>query len=300
MIQKITILLVSIFLMSCNTAKNNKPVVISTTGMIHNIVKEIGNNHVNAIGLMGPGIDPHLYKASAGDVKKLNEADLILYNGLHLEAKMIDIFKKLNKRKPAIAVTSSIPKDDLLAPEDYDGFYDPHVWFDISLWKYAVITVTNALIEIKPQLEKEFLTNQSNYLKKLDELDIWVKEQINLIPQNKRLLVTAHDAFGYFGKQYGIKVVGLQGISTAAEANTKDIQNVVNVIIENNIPTIFIESSVPVRQINAVKAAVKAKGNSVEIGQPLFTDAMGSANTPEGTYIGMIKHNVSSIVNGLK
>ena len=268
--------------------------------MIHNIVEEIGNNHVNAIGLMGPGVDPHLYKASAGDVKKLNEADLILYNGLHLEAKMIDIFKKLNKKKPAIAVTSSIPKDDLLAPEDYDGFYDPHVWFDISLWKYAVITVTNALIELKPQLEKEFLSNQNNYLKKLDELDIWVKEQINLIPQNKRLLVTAHDAFGYFGKQYGIKVIGLQGISTAAEANTKDIQNVVNVIIKNNIPTIFIESSVPVRQINAVKAAVRAKGNNVEIGQPLFTDAMGSAGTPEGTYIGMIKHNVSSIVNGLK
>ena len=300
MIQKITILLVSIILMSCNTAKNNKPIVISTTGMIHNIVEEIGNNHVNAIGLMGPGVDPHLYKASAGDVKKLNEADLILYNGLHLEAKMIDIFKKLNKKKTAIAVTSSIPKDDLLAPEDYDGFYDPHVWFDISLWKYAVITVTNALIELKPQLEKEFLSNQNNYLKKLDELDIWVKEQINLIPQNKRLLVTAHDAFGYFGKQYGIKVVGLQGISTAAEANTKDIQNVVNVIIKNNIPTIFIESSVPVRQINAVKAAVRAKGNNVEIGQPLFTDAMGSAGTPEGTYIGMIKHNVSSIVNGLK
>ena len=300
MIKKISILLVSIILMSCNTTKNNKPIVISTTGMIHNIVEEIGNNHVNAIGLMGPGIDPHLYKASAGDVKKLNEADLILYNGLHLEAKMIDIFKKINKKKPAIAVTTSIPRKDLLAPEDYDGFYDPHVWFDVSLWKYSVTSVTNALIELKPQLEKEFLSNQSNYLKKLDELDIWVKEQINLIPQNKRLLVTAHDAFGYFGKQYGIKVVGLQGISTAAEANTKDIQNVVNIIIENDIPTIFIESSVPVRQINAVKAAVKAKGNSIEIGEPLFTDAMGSADTPEGTYIGMIKHNVISIVNGLK
>jgi len=292
--------LVSIALISCNTAKNNKPIVISTTGMIHNIVEEVGKEHIKSIDLMGPGVDPHLYKASAGDVKKLNEADLILYNGLHLEAKMIDIFKKLNKKKPAIAVTASIPKKELLAPEDYDGFYDPHVWFDVSLWKYSVTTVTKALIELKPELRKEFITNQDNYLKKLDELDFWVKEQINLIPQNRRLLVTAHDAFGYFGKQYGIEVIGLQGISTAAEANTKDIQNVVSIIIKNNIPTIFIESSVPVRQINAVKAAVKAKGNSVEIGQPLFTDAMGSADTPEGTYIGMIKHNVISIVNGLK
>ena len=299
MIKKLSILLICIALISCNSSKSSKPSVISTTGMINNIVEEIGKNHINAIGLMGPGVDPHLYKASAGDVKKLNDADLILYNGLHLEAKMIDIFKKLNKKKPTIAITSSIPKKDLLAPEEYDGFYDPHVWFDISLWKFAVIEVTNALIRLNPEFKKDFTTNQNNYLKKLDKLDLWAKEQISLIPQNKRLLVTAHDAFGYFGKRYGIRVVGLQGISTATEANTKDIQNIVTTIIESNIPTIFIESSVPIRQINAVKAAVIAKGHNVTIGKPLFTDALGTKGTPESTYIGMIKHNISSIVNGL-
>jgi manganese/zinc/iron transport system substrate-binding protein len=290
----------AILLVACTPPKKETPTVVSTIGMIHNLVQEIGQDHVTAVSLMGPGVDPHLYKASAGDVAILNNADVILYNGLHLESKLIDIFKKIGTKKPTYAVTKTMPKDQLIAPKEYDGFYDPHVWFDVTLWRYAVEQVTEALVNIAPEHKRNFLKNKTRYLAELDALDEWIQQQVSNIPPEHRTLVTAHDAFGYFGKRYKLTVVGLQGISTVSEANTKDIQAITQIIIDNAIPTIFIESSVPVRQINAVKAAVMAKGHTVAIGQPLFTDAMGSAGTPEGTYIGMIKHNVNSIVNGLK
>lgn len=274
--------------------------VLSTTGMIHNLVEEIAGNKVTAIALMGPGIDPHLYKASAGDIKTLSDADLILYNGLHLESKLIDIFEKMGKKKPTKAITSSFPKSQLLKPEEYEGFYDPHVWFDVSLWQLAATEVLNSLIELDPKNKITYKINHQEYQQKLTDLNAWIAQEINSIPMKKRLLVTAHDAFGYFSKKYNIRVVGLQGISTASEAGTKDIQNVANIIINNNVPTIFIESSVPIRQIKALKAAVNAKGWTVEIGEELYTDAMGDFGTIEGTYIGMMKHNVNSIVTGLK
>ena len=280
--------------------KKEKPLVLSTTGMIHNLVEEIAGNKVTAIALMGPGIDPHLYKASAGDIKTLSDADLILYNGLHLESKLIDIFEKMGKKKPTKAITSSFPKSQLLKPEEYDGFYDPHVWFDVSLWQLAATEVLNSLIELDPKNKITYKINHQEYQQKLTDLNAWIAQEINSIPMKKRLLVTAHDAFGYFSKKYNIRVVGLQGISTASEAGTKDIQNVANIIINNNVPTIFIESSVPIRQIKALKAAVNAKGWTVEIGEELYTDAMGDFGTIEGTYIGMMKHNVNSIVTGLK
>ena len=298
---KLFILLFSIgLLLSCNTQTKEKPIVVSTIGMIHSMVEEIAGNKVTAIGLMGPGIDPHLYKASAGDIKTLTEADLILYNGLHLESKLIDIFEKMSKKKPTKAVTSSIPKTNLLKPTEYDGFYDPHVWFDASLWQLAAKEVFDALVSLDPKNKLTYELNHQDYQQKLANLDRWIQLEINTIPPNQRLLVTAHDAFGYFGKKYNIQVVGLQGISTTSEAGTKDIQHVTNIIIQNKVPTIFIESSVPVRQIEALKAAVNARGWNVEIGEELFTDAMGDSDTIEGTYIGMIKHNVKSIVFGLK
>lgn len=300
-ILKLFILLFSIgLLLSCNTQTKEKPIVVSTIGMIHSMVEEIAGNKVTAIGLMGPGIDPHLYKASAGDIKTLSDADLILYNGLHLESKLIDVFEKMSKKKPTKAVTSSIPKTNLLKQTEYDGFYDPHVWFDVSLWQLAAKEVFDALVLLDPKNKFTYELNHQDYQQKLANLDRWIQLEINTIPPNQRLLVTAHDAFGYFGKKYNIQVLGLQGISTASEAGTKDIQHVTNIIIQNKVPTIFIESSVPVRQIEALKAAVNAKGWKVEIGEELFTDAMGDSDTIEGTYIGMIKHNVKSIVFGLK
>ena len=187
-----------------------------------------------------------------------------------------------------------------MKPEEYDGFYDPHVWFDVSLWQLAATEVLNSLIELDPKNKITYKINHQEYQQKLTDLNAWIAQEINSIPMKKRLLVTAHDAFGYFSKKYNIRVVGLQGISTASEAGTKDIQNVANIIINNNVPTIFIESSVPIRQIKALKAAVNAKGWTVEIGEELYTDAMGDFGTIEGTYIGMMKHNVNSIVTGLK
>jgi manganese/zinc/iron transport system substrate-binding protein len=287
-------------LLSCNAKKNGPPVVLSTIGMIHNMVQEIGGDRIHAVALMGPGIDPHLYKASAGDIKILNNADLILYNGLHLESKLIGIFEAMGKTKPTRAVTATIPKHQLIQPAEYDGFYDPHVWFDVSLWKLAATQVHDALVELDQKNQAFYTKKHTEYQKKLTALDDWIQREINAIPTKNRVLVTAHDAFGYFGKKYNINVVGLQGISTASEVGTTDIQNVTRLIIDNSVPTIFIESSVPVRQIQALKDAVAAKGWQVDIGDTLFTDAMGDAGTEKGTYIGMMKHNVLSIVNGLK
>ena len=296
-IKKITILFSVLWLTACNAQPNKKPVVLSTIGMIHNMVEEIAGNKVTAISLMGPGIDPHLYRASAGDVKTISSADLILYNGLHLESKLISIFEKIGKEKPTKAITGTIPKHQLIQPEEYEGFYDPHVWFDVSLWQLGAKEVFRALVSLDPKNKTTYEINHKKYQQKLTELDQWILDEINTIPSNNRLLVTAHDAFGYFSKKYNIRVVGLQGISTASETGTKDIQNVAKIVIENKVPTIFIESSVPVRQIKALKAAVNAKGWNVNIGEELFTDAMGSAGSIEGTYIGMMKHNVNSIVS---
>ncbi|MGC6367553.1 MAG: metal ABC transporter solute-binding protein, Zn/Mn family [Candidatus Marinamargulisbacteria bacterium] len=295
----LTLLLIMV-LFSCNSTKKDTILVVSTTSIIHNTVQNIAGNLVSTKSLMGPGIDPHLYKASAGDIALLNNADIIFYNGLHLEAKMADILKKLNAKKPTIAIGEVIPESNLLAAEDYDGFHDPHVWFDVQLWVLVTKEITKQLIKIAPQHKASFLKNESNYISQLLEMDQWIKEQVSLIPNERKRLVTAHDAFGYFSKRYGIHVIGLQGISTAMQANTKDIQDITNTIIKHNVPTIFIESSVPVRQIEAVQAAVQAKGHSVKIGKPLFTDALGSAHQPEGTYIGMMKYNTMQIVNGLK
>lgn len=296
--KKILIISISILFLSCNATKTDKPKVVSTIGMIHNMVEEIAKDNVNAIAIMGPGIDPHLYKASAGDVKKISTADLILYNGLHLEAKMIDILKKM--KAPAIAVTAMIPTINLIQPAEYEGFYDPHVWFDVTLWKIAANEVKKALIELDPKNKVIYEKNHNHYQNKLTELNVWIETEINSIPKEKRILVTAHDAFNYFGNKYNFKVVGLQGINTTSQAGTKDIQNVANIILKHRVPTIFIESSVPVRQIEAVKDAVNARGWNVKIGNELFTDAMGDEGTEEGSYIGMIRHNISSIVNGLK
>ena len=273
--------------------------VVSTIGMINDIVKEVGGTHVNAQGLCGPGVDPHLYKASAGDVKLLSKADVIFYNGLHLEAKMAEILEKMSSNKLTIAVTDGVPKSELDAPPEFEGYYDPHLWFDVSLWTYTVKAIADGLIEADPANAEDYQKNAQAYLDRLQTLHQWIQTEVQAIPKSKRILVTAHDAFGYFAKAYDFEVYGLQGISTASEAGIKYIQAITDLIIEKQVPTIFIESSVPVRHIQAVQAAVRAKNWDVEIGEELFTDAMGDEGTPEGTYIGMIQHNIHSIVNGL-
>ncbi len=220
----------------------------------------IAGNKVEAIALMGPGVDPHLYKATQGDLKKLRRADLILYGGLHLEGKMGEVFEKLGKIKPVVAVTKDIPKDKLRDSEVYQNAYDPHVWFDVSLWKNAVQTVTSALIQIDPKNKDTYNENSKEYLLRLDSLHDQVSKMIQTIPENQRILVTAHDAFGYFGDAYGIEVKGLQGISTLSEPGLKDISELVGLITQRKIKAVFLETSVSEKAINAVVQGCKQRG----------------------------------------
>ena len=273
--------------------------VVATTGMIADAVKVIGKNRVAVNALMGPGIDPHLYQASAGDVTSLAAADIIFYHGLHLEAKMGDILKKMAKRHKTVAVADQLPADKLLKSSDYEELYDPHIWFNVELWQAAVQVVRDALIELDPESRNYYYRNTARYLSELAQLHQTVHQQIKQIPEERRILITAHDAFNYFSYAYGIRVVGLQGVSTEAEASIKDVQRLVKIIINNNIPAIFVETSTPKRNILAVKEAVWSQGKQVKIGGELFADAMGDASTVEGTYIGMISHNVNAIVEGL-
>jgi manganese/zinc/iron transport system substrate-binding protein len=248
---------------------------------------------------LGPGVDPHLYKATPSDVQALQAADIIFYNGLHLEAKMGELFEKMGQVRTTVAVTKSIPEALLFSPEAFAGHHDPHVWFDVTLWKYAAEEIARALSEKYPDLAPEFNRNTATYLAELDALHAYVAEQVERVPSEQRILITAHDAFNYFGHRYGFEVAGLQGISTQAEAGTKDVQDLVNLIVDRRIRAIFVESSVPVKNIKAVQEAVRAKGWNVEVGGELFSDAMGDAGTFEGTYIGMVTHNIDTMVSAL-
>jgi manganese/zinc/iron transport system substrate-binding protein len=274
--------------------------VVTTTGMIADIAKNVGGDHVQVTSLMGPGIDPHLYKASAGDVNRLFEADIIFYNGLHLEASMGKVLERFNESgATTVAVAEAIDPEKLQAPPEFEGFYDPHVWFNVAFWMDAAMAVQDALIEIDPAHADDYAANAQAYLAELAELDAYVIEQAARVPKEQRVLITAHDAFNYFGKAYGFEVRGLQGISTASEAGTADVQDLARFITERRIPAIFVESSVPPRTVEAVQAAVRAQGFDVQIGGELFSDAMGSPGTPEGTYNGMVRHNIDTIVGAL-
>lgn len=294
------ILMTSLLLSACAATKQSDKIsVVSTTGMIHDAAAYIGGQYVDAVGLMGPGVDPHLYKASESDVRKLAGADIIFYNGLHLEAKMGEILEKMAARTKVVAVTDAIDRTKLTAPPEFQGFYDPHVWFDVMLWRQAVEHIVTGFTEFDPDHADYYRERGNDYLAQLDELDRYVRTTLARIPEKNRVLVTAHDAFGYFGKAYNLKVMGLLGISTEAEAGTQDVQRLAEFVAKEKIPAIFVESSIPERHIKAVQDAVKAKGWNVKIGGELFSDALGDAGTEAGTYIGMVKHNVNTITEAL-
>jgi len=273
--------------------------VVATIGMIAEMVEQVGGERVEVKGLMGPGVDPHLYKASEGDVIRMAAADVVVYNGLHLEGKMSEIFERMRNRIRTVAVTDGIDREKLLRPPEFEGAYDPHVWFDVTLWMDAVKTVERALTGMDPAHGGLYRANGTKYLERLEQLDRHVRRKASIVPPRKRVLITAHDAFNYFGRAYGFQVSGLQGISTVAEAGAADIQALARLIVENEIPAVFVESSVPPRYIEALKEAVEAKGFRVKIGGSLFSDAMGDPGTPEGTYIGMVRHNIDTIVSAL-
>jgi manganese/zinc/iron transport system substrate-binding protein len=273
--------------------------VVATIGMIADVAARIGGDRVEVQGLMGPGVDPHLYKARAGDVRRLAEADLVLYNGLHLEAAMGEVLEQLGKRKRTVAVTEWIPRSALSAPPEFRGNYDPHVWFDVRLWQQSARRIAAALGEADAAHAAEYAARLRAFERELEALDAWVRERVATIPRERRVLITAHDAFNYFGRAYDIEVMGLQGISTASEAGTGDVQRLVETVVRRRIPAVFVESSIPLRTIQAVQAAVRSRGFAVAIGGSLYSDALGNPGTPAGTYVGMVRTNVETIVRAL-
>ncbi len=270
--------------------------VVTTTSMIADIARQVGGARVEVEGLMGPGVDPHLYKASEGDVRRMTDADVIFYNGLHLEGKMVDLLDRLDQ---AAAVTDEIDRARLFSPPAFDGNYDPHVWMDVSMWAQAAEAVADRLAALDTAHASGYRARAEAYLARLDSLDAWVRAEVERVPESRRVLVTAHDAFGYFGRAYGFEVKGLQGISTATEAGTADVQNLAAFVAERQIPALFVESSVPARSIEAVRAAVRARGFEVEIGGNLYSDALGGEGSGADTYVGMIRHNVGTVVEAL-
>lgn len=300
----LTILTAFIFIIGCQSDKkkqNGKIKIVTTTTMLTDVVKNIGGDKINLEGLMGAGVDPHLYKASEGDVSKLFEANVVIYNGLHLEGKLEEVFEKMQLQdKNTIVAADALEKNTLISSQNFASSYDPHIWFDINNWIKITKYISSKLIELDPKNKSTYTTNTEAYLKNLASLNKKVSAKIKELPIKNRILVTAHDAFNYFGKQHQFEVVGLQGLSTATEAGVQDVQKLATFIINNKIKAIFVESSVPKRTIEALQAAVKATGNTVTIGGTLYSDALGDQNTAEGTYLGMYTYNVKTIVNALK
>ncbi|GAA4832890.1 manganese ABC transporter substrate-binding protein/adhesin MntA [Paenibacillus vulneris] len=274
--------------------------ITTTIGMISDVVRQVGGERVEVTGLMKSGVDPHLYKASQGDVKKLEQAQMIFYNGLHLEGKMVDIFEKMAKDKPTVAVSRNIPEAQLRGWEGGEASHDPHIWFNVRHWISAAEVIRDELSKFDSAHAEAYKSNADAYIKQLKELDEYAMTQIGSIPEDQRVLITAHDAFGYFGDAYHIKVMGLQGISTASEYGSKDVSDLREFLVSRKIKAVFVESSVPKKSIEAVIEGAKKQGHEVTIGGELFSDAMGEDGTPEGTYIGMVRHNVDTIVKALK
>lgn len=279
------------------TTTGGKLYIVTTTGMLADAVQHVAGEYATVEALMGPGVDPHLYKATGSDLSKLNKADLVFYSGLHLEGKMTEVMGKLAQKKPTVGVGDKLDPARLI---DASGMHDPHVWFDVALWAEILPLITDELIAYDIEHMNAYADNSIKYQKELLELDSWVQEQINTLPESQRILVTAHDAFHYFGKAYGIEVHGLQGISTVSEYGLKDVTNIVDMLVSRKINAVFVESSVSDKALKAVVQGAADQGHTVKIGGTLFSDAMGAADKPEGTYVGMVKYNVTTIVEALK
>ena len=292
------------FLVSCNKSENTadssqKLKITTTTTMLKDLIQTIGGDKVEVINLMGEGVDPHLYNASAGDVEKLANADVIIYGGLHLEGKMGDIFGKLeNSGKNILDVGSTLDKNLLIF--EAENTPDPHVWFNTDLWLLEAEAVAAKLSDADPENKEYYMSNLESYKKEINDLTGYIVRRINEIPESKRVLITAHDAFGYFAKQFGMEVKSIQGISTDSEAGTKDISELADFIVKREIKAVFIESSVPRKTIESLQEAVKARGWEVKIGGELYSDSLGDKEHDTDTYIKTVKKNVDVITEALK
>ena len=272
--------------------------VVCTVGMVADIVRNVGGEHAKVTSLMGEGVDPHLYKASPADVSQLSGADIIFYSGLHLEGKLAELLERMGRRKSTVGVAERIPTDKILTDEH--GARDPHVWFDVSLWSEAAVAAAEALAEFDPPHADDYRANLATYRGRLAELHQYAKDHLATVPSERRVLVTAHDAFHYFGRAYGIEVRGIQGISTDSEAGVRQVKELVDFLVARKIKSVFVETSVSDQNIRSLLEGCQARGHDVVIGGELFSDAMGKTGTPEGTYEGMVKHNVDTIVAALK
>jgi len=273
--------------------------VVTTTGMIADAARQIGGSAVKVDALMGPGVDPHSYRQTRTDIVALSRADLVLWHGLYLEAQLEQLLKQIARQKAVVAVAERLPQNVLLNHDDYAGKFDPHIWMRPDLWSRVVIAIRDALIDARPQNEAMFRANTDTYLVQLAQLSAYSKRVLSSIPTENRVLLTAHDAFNYFGEAYNFEVIGIQGISTESEAGLKRILDLVNLITQRKIRAVFVESSVSNRNIRALIEGAAARKHTVKIGGELFSDAMGKAGTYQGTYIGLIDHNVTTITRAL-
>lgn len=288
-------------LFSCATDEHSddaRPFVVATTMMLEDMVAQIAGDHIRVQGLMGPGVDPHLYRATPADIRRLEQADLIIYNGLFLEARLSEVLSRMPQR--AFAAAEKLSRERLIEAGEFGGNFDPHVWFDVSLWAEIALLTGERLAELVPEAADDIRAGARAYAEELTALHEWVKAEIASIPESRRVLITAHDAFSYFGRAYNIEVRGLQGLSTQSEVGLQDITRMVRFIMENDIPAIFLESSIAPRSVQSLINGVRERGGEVRLGGELFSDAMGSRDTPEGTYTGMVRHNVNTIVQALQ
>ena len=273
--------------------------VVATTGIIADAARQVGGDLVKVKALMGPGIDPHAYRQTRTDIVAMARADLVLRHGLYLEAQMEDFFHDLSRKRNVVAVAETLPRDALLAHDTYADKFDPHVWMTPNLWKDVVRGIEKALSETRPENADRFAANAAAHIGEIERLADYAAATMAKVPENQRVLLTAHDAFGYFGAAYGIEVLGIQGISTESEAGLNRIGTLVDMLVQREIGAVFVESSVSDRNIRALIEGAAARGHTVRIGGELFSDAMGAPGTYEGNYIGMIDHNVTTIAGAL-
>ncbi|WP_275401727.1 metal ABC transporter solute-binding protein, Zn/Mn family [Rhodosalinus halophilus] len=287
------------FLLAVGATAQERLAVVATTGMIADAARNVGGDLVEVEALMGPGVDPHAYRQTRTDIVATARADLVLWNGLYLEAQMEEFLLDLAQDKHVVAVAEAVPENLLIGSEDYEGRFDPHVWMNPNLWARVVVTIRDALIEAHPEGEAAFTANAAAYLEELAELSRYTTEVLSSVPAESRILLTSHDAFNYFGNAYGFEVVGIQGISTESEAGLARISELVDLLIERDIRAVFVETSVSDRNIRALVEGARAEGHDVVIGGELYSDAMGEPGTYEGTYIGMIDSNATTIARAL-
>ena len=273
--------------------------VVATTGMIADTARRIGGDLVNVQALMGPGVDPHAYRQTRTDIVAMAKADLVLWNGLFLEAQMEDVLGDIARRTEVTAVAEVVTKDSLISHDDYADRFDPHVWMDPKLWRDVAMGVQGALTKVAPEHVDVFAANTKDFLTEIDKLIAYSAKALDGVPEEARVLVTAHDAFNYFGRAHDFEVIGIQGISTESEAGLNRMTELVNLLVDRRISSVFVESSVSDRSVRALIEGAASRDWNVRVGGELYSDAMGPTGTYEGTYIGMIDHNVTTIAGGL-